>query len=156
MKASELSGKPSWSRQSRRHRVIQAKLRSMTHLLGSGRNPDGKSLSHSTCSPSGTSSPRLGTVSALPRLHGPVQMLAQPLDEAAPVMTITPDQLHPGKRLFERREQDFRSRLIGPIGSEHFDSQQMALGVNQGVPFASPDFFSPYRSPFADREPHWF
>jgi len=28
--------------------VIQAKLRSTTHLLGSGRKPEGKSISHST------------------------------------------------------------------------------------------------------------
>jgi len=42
-----------------RWRVIQAKLRSMTHLLGSGRKPEGKSLSHSPASRSSQScSPR--------------------------------------------------------------------------------------------------
>src|SRR5712672_4061808 len=34
MKASLLSGRPSWSRARRRHLVIQAMLRSTTHLLG--------------------------------------------------------------------------------------------------------------------------
>jgi hypothetical protein len=36
MKASELCGRPSWSRANRRQRTIQAKLRSTTHRLGSG------------------------------------------------------------------------------------------------------------------------
>src|SRR5437879_10698328 len=34
MKASEVAGRPSWSRARRRQRVIQEKLRSTTHLLG--------------------------------------------------------------------------------------------------------------------------
>lgn len=34
MKASEVAGRPSWSRARRRHLVIQAILRSTTHLLG--------------------------------------------------------------------------------------------------------------------------
>ena len=98
----------------------------------------------------------LGHGERLHRLHGPAQLLAQPSDERAPVMTIAPDQLEPGKRVFQRHEQGFRALLIGSIGCQHFDGQQMALGVNEGMSFAPPDFFSPYRSPFQGHEPHWF
>src|SRR5947207_8672436 len=39
MKASLLSGRPSWSRARRRHLVIQAMLRCTTHLLGRTTKP---------------------------------------------------------------------------------------------------------------------
>jgi hypothetical protein len=32
----------------------------------------------------------------------------------------------------------------------------MALRINEHVPLASPDFFSPYPRLFQDRERHWF
>lgn len=104
----------------------------------------------------GYQQPAFGRGERLDRLHGPAHIVLEPVDEAAPVMTIAPEQLEPGKRLFQRREQGSGSLLVGPIGGEHFDGQQMALGVNQGVSFAPPDFFSPYRSPFQGHEPHWF
>jgi hypothetical protein len=130
---------------------------SITHLLGSGRNPGGKSLSHSTSGLIAVPAARVwAESSALTVCMVQPTLLLLPVDEAAPVMTIAPDQLAPGKRLFQRREQGSSSLLVGPIGDEHFDGQQMALGVNQGVPFAPPDFFSPYRSPFQGHEPRWF
>jgi hypothetical protein len=89
-------------------------------------------------------------------LHGPVQVLFEPRDEGASVMTISPDQLDLGEHIFQRREQAFASFQIRPIGREHFDGQQIALAVNEQVPFASPYFFSPYRSPFRGRARHWF
>jgi hypothetical protein len=114
---------------------------SMTHLLDSRRNPGGRSLSRSTSSPSSTSNPRLGTVSAFTVC--PAQMLFEPTDEGAPVMTIAPDQFEPGKCLFQRREQGFRSLLVGPIGGEYFDGQQMALRINQDKSY---NRFSPVSS----------
>lgn len=90
------------------------------------------------------------------RLHGPVQMRFEPLDEGASVMTVAPDQLHSGKRFHEWQEHLPRPFLIGALGSCHVDFQQVAFSVNQDVPFAPPDFFFPYRSPFRDREPHSF
>ncbi len=89
-------------------------------------------------------------------LHNPARLLFEPGDEGPSVMTISPDQLELGERVFQRQKQDFGSCLIGPIGPQDFDAQQVALSVNQQVPFAPPDFFSPRRSPFGDREPHWF
>lgn len=89
------------------------------------------------------------------RLHGPAHMLVEPLDEGPCVMTIAPHQLDGGKALFQRLTYHPRSRLIRAIGSQHFDGQQVALRINEQVPFASPDFFSPRRSPFQDRAPHW-
>ena len=90
------------------------------------------------------------------RLHSPAQMDLQPLDEAARVMTIAPDQLQSGKRCGERLKHLLGAILIGAMGSRDFTLQQIALCVNAGVPFATPDFFSPYRSPFQGRERPWF
>ena len=89
-------------------------------------------------------------------LHGPAHLLFEPGDEGPSVMTISPHQLELGKLVFQRREQGFRSCLIGAIGPQHFHAQQVALGVNQQVPLAPPDFFSLRRSLFQGREPHWF
>ena len=89
-------------------------------------------------------------------LHGPAHLLFEPGDEGPSVMTISPNQLELGKLVFQRREQGFRSCLIGAIGPQHFHAQQVTLGVNQQVPFAPPDFFSPRRSPSQDHAPHWF
>ena len=74
-------------------------------------------------------------------LDGPPQMLAQPADERAAVMTIAPEELQTRKDSAQRREQAFGSFQIGPIGSQHFDGQYMALSINEEVPFATPDFF---------------
>ena len=56
----------------------------------------------------------------------------------------------------ERLEHLLTPLLIGAMGTCHFDFQQIALSVNQDVSLASPDFFSPRRSPSRDHEPHWF
>src|SRR5579859_7355188 len=90
------------------------------------------------------------------RLHNPAQIDLHPGDHRASVVAISPQQLHAGKLLFEWRKQGSASFLIGALGSGHFDGQQMALAIHEGVSFAPPDFFSPYRSPFQDRAPHWF
>ncbi len=74
----------------------------------------------------------------------------------AAVVAITPDQLDGGKGLFQRLNHCTRSFLIGALGTQHFDSQEMALRVNEQVSFAPPNFFSPRRSPFQDRELHSF
>src|SRR2546426_12154941 len=111
MKASEHSGKPSWSRQSRRHRVIQAKLRSMTHLLGSGRASWRKELVPLDLGAFGHQQPAFGHSERLHRLHGPAQMVLEPFDEGATVMTISPEQLDLGKHIFQRREQGLGSLL---------------------------------------------
>jgi hypothetical protein len=89
-------------------------------------------------------------------LHDPAQMDFHPGDQTASVVAISPEQLHPGKFLFEWQEQGSASLLIGALGSCHFDGQQIALAIDKRVSFAPPDFFSPYRSPFRGREPHWF
>jgi len=98
----------------------------------------------------------LGYRESAHRLHGPAQMLFEPGDEGPAVMTISPDQLELGQLVLQRQEQGFGSRLIGAIGPQDFHAQQVALGVNQQVPFAPPDFFSPRRSPSQDHAPHWF
>ncbi len=136
--------------------MIQEKVRSTTHLLGCGRKPVGKSFSQSTSSSSETSSPRLGTVSALPRLDDPSQRELGPEAEGAAIVAVSPGQLHAGKQFLQRREQGSASFLIGALGSGHLDRQQVALRINEDVPFPAPDFFSPYRSPFGDRAPRWF
>src|SRR5260370_7401062 len=121
--------------------MIQEKVRSMTHLLGSGRKPGGKSLSQSTSSPSETSSPRLGTVSALPRLDDPPQGDPGPDAEGAAIVAVSPDQLDAGKQLLQWREQGSASFLIGSLGPSHLDRQQMARLFNERVAFPAPHFF---------------
>jgi hypothetical protein len=79
-----------------------------------------------------------------------------PGDQTASVVAITPEQLHSGKLLFEWQQQGAASFLIGAVGSRYFDGQQIALAIDERVSFAPPDFFSPYRSPSQDLEPHWF
>jgi hypothetical protein len=71
-------------------------------------------------------------------------------------MTITPEQLDLGKELLDWLQHDLGSLLIGAVGTGDLDGEQMALRVNEQVPFPAPDFFSPRRSPFRDHEPHWF
>ncbi len=100
--------------------------------------------------------PAFGYRESLDRLHGPAQVDFQPGDHMAGVMTITPQQLHPGKILFERQEQESGSFLIGALGSGDFDIQEAAPAIDQEVAFAPPDFFPPHHSPFQDHEPRWF
>ena len=104
----------------------------------------------------GNEQPPLGHGESAHRLHGPAHLLFEPGDEGSGVVAIAPQQLELGKLILQRQKQGFGSRLIGAIGPQHFDGQQVALRVNQRVPFAPPDFFSPRRSPSQDREPHWF
>lgn len=98
----------------------------------------------------------LGHAERANRLHDPAHLLFKPGDERASVMAIAPQQLDGGEGLFEGLNQRTRACLIGALGPQHFDRQQVALRVNQQVPFASPDFFSPCRSPFQGRARHWF
>jgi hypothetical protein len=88
----------------------------MTHRLGSERKPEGKSLSHSTSVPWGTSNPRLGTVRAR-TVHGPAQMEFEPVDEDASIMAIAPDQLETGQLVSQRLEQGFASDLTDPLAA---------------------------------------
>ncbi len=89
-------------------------------------------------------------------VDGPPQMHQQPEDHIAAVMAISPQRLDPGEALLGGLQQAFRPRRIGALGTGDLDGEQMALGVNEQVPFASPDFFSPHRSLFLGHEPHSF
>ncbi len=89
-------------------------------------------------------------------LDGPSQRDLGPHPESAAIVAISPHQLETGKEFLQRLEQGTASFLIGALGSRHLDRQQVALRINERVAFPAPDFFSPYRSPFLDREPHWF
>lgn len=90
------------------------------------------------------------------RLDRPAQLLFHPRQKRPTIMTITPDKLHTGKLLFEGREQGPASLLIGALSAQDFDSQQIALRIHQGVTFAAPRFFSPYRSPSPVHAPRSF
>jgi hypothetical protein len=90
------------------------------------------------------------------RLHGPAQAHFKPGDHLASVVAIAPQQLHLGKLLLQWRKQGSTTFLIGALGPGDFDGQHMALAIHEQVPFASPDFFFPYRSPCGNHERHWF
>ncbi len=72
----------------------------------------------------------LGHGESAHRLHGPAHLLFEPGDEGPSVMTISPHQLELGKLVFQWLKQGFGSCLIGAIGPQHFDAQQVALSVN--------------------------
>ena len=69
----------------------------------------------------------------LDRFHSPSHLDEHPENEVPPVVTISPDEPHPGKLSFECLQKCSATFLIGAMGSRHFDLQQIALGVNQGV-----------------------
>jgi hypothetical protein len=98
----------------------------------------------------------LGSAGTPDDLDGPAQVPQQPEDQLASIVGIPPEQLDLGKLPLQWLQQALGSLLIGVLGTADLDGQQMALGINQQVPFASPDFFSPYRSPFRAHEQHWF
>jgi len=97
-----------------------------------------------------------GNGERLDRLDDPSQGDLGPEAEGAAIVAVSPGQLHAGKQLLQRQEQGSASELFGALGSGHLDRQQVALRINEDVPFPAPDFFSPYRSPFGDHEPRWF
>lgn len=97
-----------------------------------------------------------GNGERLDRLDDPSQRELGPHTERATIVAVSPHQLEAGKQFLQRREQGSASFLIGALGSSHLDRQQVALCINERVTLAAPDFFSPYRSPFGDRAPHWF
>jgi hypothetical protein len=86
----------------------------------------------------------------------PTQMLLHPCDECAPIMALSPQQSDPAKEIFRWLKHAPGSPLIRGIGSRDFDCQEVALRIDEQMAFASPDFFSPYRSPSQDLERHWF
>ena len=97
-----------------------------------------------------------GNGERLDRLDDPSQRELGPHTEGATIVAVSPHQLQAGKQFLQRREQGSTSFLIGSLGSSHLDRQEMALRINERVALATPDFFSPYRTPFGGREPHWF
>ncbi len=71
-------------------------------------------------------------------------------------MTVSPEQPQTGKVILEWLQQLPGSSQVGSTGCGDFDLHEMALGINQGMSFASPDFFSPYPRLSLGLEPHWF
>ena len=106
--------------------------------------------------PFGDEQAALGNGERAHDLYAPAHLFFEPFNQSASIMAIPPQQLHLGKLIFDLQQQGFGSRQIGAGGSKHFDGEQMALRINEQVPLAPPDFFSPHRSPFLDHEPHWF
>lgn len=97
----------------------------------------------------------LGNGESANGLHGPAKMLFEPADEAAARVAITPNQLDSGKGLFQWLNHYTRSLLIGVLGTEHFDGQEMADTVSTSTCRLHPQIFSPRRSLFQGRQPHW-
>jgi hypothetical protein len=87
---------------------------------------------------------------------GPAQMLFEPADELASVVAIAPQQLNGGKERTHALQHALGSLLVGVMGTADPDFQQIPLRVDQDVPFAAPDFFSPDRSLSRGHERHWF
>jgi hypothetical protein len=84
------------------------------------------------------------------------QLLFDPCNERPPVMTVSPEQPQTGKEILEWLKQLLGSGQVGLTGSRDFDFHKIAFGIDQGVSFASPDFFSPYQCLSLDLARHWF
>ncbi len=106
--------------------------------------------------PFGHKQPAFGKGERMDRLYDPAQLLFYPSQKCPAIMTVTPKKLHPGKHLLHWRKQGSASLLIGTLSSQNFDGQQVALRIHQRVAFATPDFFSPYHSPFPGHVLHSF
>src|SRR2546429_9527410 len=76
------------------------------------------------------------------RLHIPPKMLFGPLKKLAPVMPISPNEGKPGKASSHKREQLLACRQVRITGCCHLDFHQIALGIHEQVPFATPDSFA--------------
>src|SRR5947207_1593628 len=75
-------------------------------------------------------------------LNVPPQMLFDPLKELSPVMTVTPNQGKPGKALLQWLNQLDATSQVRGISPRHFHFHQVALGIDEQVPFAPPNLFS--------------
>ncbi len=100
--------------------------------------------------------PPFGNRERLDRLDGPPQGDLGPDAEGAAIVAVSPHQLHARKEALQWLQQGSTSFLIGALGPKNLDRQQVALRLNEHVAFPAPDFFSPRRSPFRGRAPHWF
>jgi len=98
----------------------------------------------------------LGSAGTPDDLGGPAQVPQQPEDQLASIVGIPPEQLDLGKLPLQWLQHALGSLLIGALGTADLDGQEMALGINEQVPLASPDFFSPCRSLFPGHAPHSF
>jgi hypothetical protein len=74
-------------------------------------------------------------------LHDPAQQLFHPDQKGSPIVAVAPNEFEARKEFFQWRQQDPASLLIGPLSTQHFDSQQVALRIHQGVTLAAPRFF---------------
>src|SRR5258706_3835839 len=136
--------------------MIQEKVRSITHLRRLRAKAGGQELFPINILAFGDEQPQLRNRERLDGLDGPSQRDLGPHPESAAIVAISPHQLETGKEFLQRLEQGTASFLIGALGSRHLNRQQIALRINERVAFPAPDFFSPYRSPFPDPEPHSF
>ncbi len=98
----------------------------------------------------------LGRDQTAHHLHAPSQVLFNPCDESASIMAIPPQQLEAAEEILDGLKQALGSLLVRATGSRHLHLQQIPLRIHEHVSLASPDFFSPYRSPSQDRERRWF
>src|SRR5947207_3854171 len=102
---------------------------------------------------------RLG-IGAGPQTAGgwdvPAELLFDPLKKLAPVMTISPNQGKPGKASSQSLKQLLACRQVRSTGCCHLDFHQVALAINQQVPFAPPDFLAHVDAFLRSPEQRWF
>lgn len=86
----------------------------------------------------------------------PAQGGKDPLDEGSSISPVPPEVTQARETLLEGEEQGFGALGIAAASSRDQNSKEMALRINEQMPFAPVDFFSRHRSPFGDHERHWF
>src|SRR5262245_42918059 len=76
------------------------------------------------------------------RLNVPPKMLFDPLKKLPPVMTVTPNQGKSGKASSQSLKELFSPRQVRITGRCDLGFHQVALGIHNHVPFASPDLLA--------------
>src|SRR6266851_5943794 len=157
MNASPLVCVPSKSRESRRLWVIQALVRSMTHLLGRIWKPLGMIASQSTSAPSLTHTARMPGKAMVDDIETHMHVGFDPLLEwIASIPAIRPDHLEARQLSDKRVEHLFAPFAIAAVSAKHFDRDQEALRIDQQMPFSALNFFSRRHSLAHRHEPNWF
>src|SRR5512135_2210254 len=144
MKASPLLCVPSKSRESRRWRVIQALVRSTTHLSSKHMKAFGNDLVPvDLCSFGYPHSTKAGP-GMIHDVEAHSQVVLHPVGEwRTGIAAVGPDHLETRQLSDQRLEQDLAPCSISDISRQDFDAQQQPLRVHEQMPFSAQDFFPP-------------
>jgi site-specific recombinase XerD len=86
----------------------------------------------------------------------PTQLLLDPIDQGSGIALIGEEMTQAWKTACQVLQEQRRSPTINQTGRMDLDGQHQSLRVDQNVPLATPDFFSPRRSRVGCLARDWF